>query len=96
MLMNSSDGSMGIGKLYRGKPKKVIPRYIEDTLARHHDILCDDLFITHSGTDDELVDIARATVLECLPVKKIHVTRASCTISAHCGPNTLGVLFVTG
>ena len=27
--------------------------------------------------------------------REVFVTRAGCTISSHCGPNTLGVLFMT-
>lgn len=95
ILVNNSDGSMGIGKLYRGKLKRVLPKYVEDTLAKYSDILCDDLFITHSGIDEELIELVRETVLEHLPIENIHTTRASCTISSHCGPNCLGILFVT-
>ena len=95
ILVDNTDGSMGIGKIYRGKLGKVLPRYVEDTLARFNDIVCDDLFITHSGIGDELIDLVRVEVLKRLPMKNIHVTEASCTISSHCGPNTLGILFVT-
>lgn len=95
ILVSNADGSMGMGKIYRGKLQRVLPKYVEDTIARHPDIVCDDLFITHSGIAPELVDIVHAKVEELLDVERIHVTKASCTISAHCGPNTLGILFVT-
>lgn len=95
ILVDNSDGSMGMGKIYRGKLQRVLPRYVEDTVARYADIVCDDLFITHSGIAPELIDIVRDKVEELLDVECIHVTKASCTISAHCGPNTLGILFVT-
>ncbi|WP_139653562.1 DegV family protein [Raoultibacter phocaeensis] len=95
ILVDNKSGSMGIGRIYRGKLKKVLPRYVEDTLARFTDIVCDDLFITHSGVASELIELVRSEVLSRLPVENIHVTQASCTISSHCGPNTLGILFVT-
>ena len=95
IIVDNNDGSMRMGKLYRGKLQKVLPRYVSDTLSRYADIICDDLFITHSGIASDLVDIVHDAVLSMLPVKNVHVTQASCTISAHCGPNTLGVLFVT-
>lgn len=95
ILVDNKDGSMGIGHIYRGKLKKVLPHYVEDTLARFSNILCDDLFITHSGVASELIELVRREVLDRLPMKDIHVTQASCTISSHCGPNTLGILFVT-
>ena len=95
ILVDNHSGSMGIGKIYRGKLTRVLPRYVEDTLARFSDVICDDLFITHSGIGSELIELVRAKVLELLPVERIHITQASCTISSHCGPNTLGILFVT-
>ena len=93
--VDNSDGSMGIGGMYRGKLQRVLPRYIEDTLARYPDIVRDDIFVTHSVISQELSDLARDTVASTLGFERIHVTDASCTISSHCGPNTLGILFVT-
>ena len=95
ILVNNSDGSMGLGKLYRGKLQKVLPRYVDDTISRYPDILRDDIFITHSGIDEGLIELVRDEVQKRLSPERIHVTTASCTISAHCGPNTLGILFVT-
>ena len=95
ILVSNADGSMGLSKLHRGKLQHVLPRYVEATLDRYPDIVCDDVFITHSGISEELVDIVRETLERRLSVERIHVTQASCTISAHCGPNTLGILFVT-
>ena len=95
ILVNNADGSMGMGRIYRGKLKRVLPHYVEDTLARYPDVICDDLFITHSGVDDETIELVRSAVLSRLPIERIHTTRASCTISSHCGPNCLGILFAT-
>ena len=52
------------------------------------------VFITHSGmTDPTLVDKVKDAVLAIAPFEDVQVTRAGCTVSNHCGPNTLGVLF---
>jgi len=52
------------------------------------------VFITHSGmTDPTLVDKVKDAVLSIAPFEDVQVTRAGCTVSNHCGPNTLGVLF---
>lgn len=52
------------------------------------------VFITHSGmSDPALVDKVREAVLAIAPFEDVQVTRAGCTVSMHCGPNTLGVLF---
>ena len=93
--VDNRDGSMGVGKKYRGTLDKVLVKYVKDELNKHADINTDLMFITHSGIPQEYIDLVRKTVDETLEFKEIHVTKASCTISCHCGPNTLGILFET-
>lgn len=93
--VDNSDGSMGVGKKYRGTLDKVLVKYVKDELSRYTDINTDLLFITHSGIPQEYIDLVKKAVEETMDFKEIHVTKASCTISAHCGPNTLGILFET-
>lgn len=93
--VNNADGSMGVGKKYRGALEKVLVRYVKDELSRYSNINTDLLFITHSGIPQEYIDQVRKTVNEIITFKEIHITKASCTISCHCGPNTLGILFET-
>ena len=93
--VDNRDGSMGVGKKYRGSLDKVLVKYVKDELAKYSDINTDLLFITHSGIPQEYIDLVRKTVEETMKFKEIHVTKASCTISCHCGPNTLGILFET-
>lgn len=93
--VDNRDGSMGVGKKYRGTLDRVLVKYVKDELNKHADINTDLMFITHSGIPQEYIDLVRKTVDETLEFKEIHVTKASCTISCHCGPNTLGILFET-
>lgn len=93
--VDNRDGSMGVGKKYRGTLDRVLVKYVQDELNKHADINTDLMFITHSGIPQEYIDLVRKTVDETLEFKEIHVTKASCTISCHCGPNTLGILFET-
>ena len=86
---------MGVGKKYRGSLDKALEKYVKDELARHSDIDQSLLFITHSGIDQSYIDLVKQTVNETIKFDEIHVTKASCTISSHCGPNTLGILFMT-
>lgn len=94
ILVDNQSGAMKVGKLYRGKQEKVLERYVNDTLARHPDIVKDEIFITHSGVSDEIADAVRR-MLEERGFHTIYTTTASCTISSHCGPSTLGILFMT-
>lgn len=88
------DGAMGVGKKYRGKFGKVLLEYVAERLADGEDIDLDRVFVTHAGCDPEVVESVVAAVKQALPFKEVFVTRAGCTISSHCGANTLGVLFI--
>ena len=52
------------------------------------------VFITHSGLPEEMVQKAVETVQKLQPFDEICVTRAGCTVSSHCGPGTIGVLYI--
>lgn len=86
--VDNHDGSMGLGKKYRGALDKVLEKYVKDELSKYENINTDLLFITHSGIPQKYIDLVKKTVDETLHFKEIHITKASCTISCHCGPNT--------
>ena len=87
-------GKMGVSKKYRGTLERVLEEYVADRLNGREDIVQDRIFITHSGISDERIEIVRAAVEKYMHFDEVFVTRAGCTISSHCGPNTLGILFV--
>lgn len=87
-------GAMGVSKKYRGKFEKVLPNYVAERLANGDDIELDRVFVTHAGCDPKIVESVVETVKNTLPFKEVFVTRAGCTVSSHCGANTLGVLFI--
>lgn len=90
------DGKMDATKKYRGKMDSVIMTYVKDMEAELLAAKKDRVFITHSGCDAEIVAEVR-TYLESLNhFAEILETRAGGVISSHCGPGTLGVLFVEG
>ena len=88
------DGKMGVGKKYRGAFEKCLKEYITDRLADRDDLDLQRIFITHSGVPDEWLKIAEETVRELQPFKEICITAAGCTICSHCGPDTIGVLYI--
>jgi DegV family protein with EDD domain len=87
-------GKMGVGKKYRGKFGAVLPKYVADRLGDASDVIRDHIFVTHAGCDQAIIDACVTEVRAIAPEAAIHVTRAGCTISSHCGRNTLGVLFI--
>ena len=88
------NGRMSVGKKYRGKYDGILLKYIEDRIGDASDIVPDHVFVTHAGCDQAVVDACVAKVKALGNWKEIHVTRAGCTVSSHCGRNTLGVLFL--
>lgn len=88
------DGKMGVAGKYRGKFDRVLLQYIHDRLRDPDAIDRRHVFITHAGCSEEVVRMCLDEVQRTAQFEEIHVTRAGCTISSHCGRNTLGVLFL--
>ena len=87
-------GAMGVGKKYRGKFGKVLLEYVAERLADDEDIDLDRVFVTHAGCDKDVYEACVKQVKSIAPFKEVLLTRAGCTVSSHCGRNTLGVLFI--
>jgi len=87
-------GKMGVGKKYRGKFAPTLDKYIDEIIGDGRDVETDRVFVTHAGCEPSIVENCVEKVKSLAPFKEIHVTRAGCTISSHCGRNTLGVLFI--
>lgn len=90
------DGKMGVAKKYRGKITDVIPKYIQDKLSEIEKINTDKVFITHTMDDKNsyIVDEMVKYVRDNYSFKHIYTSTAGCTVSVHCGPNTLGILYI--
>lgn len=87
-------GRMKVGRKYRGNMEKTILDYIRGRLEGREDIRMDRIFITHSGVPQDILEKAEALVKELHPFGQVLVTTAGSTITSHCGPNCLGVLFL--
>ena len=88
------NGAMNASKKYRGKIASVIMDYVKDMESDLKNARPERIFITHSGCDREIVEKVRS-YLEGLGVyHEILETRAGGVISSHCGPGTLGVLYI--
>lgn len=88
------DGKMGVCKKYRGSYEKALANYVKDRLKDREDIETERIFVTHTETPQEIVDSVKAAVNEYKKFDIVEETVAGCTVSCHCGPNTLGVLFI--
>ena len=88
------DGKMHVGKKYRGSLAKCMEQYMTDRLRDRTDINDKRVFITHTDCQPEIIKIAYDTVKKYGNFKEILETTAGCTVSNHCGPGTLGILFL--
>lgn len=88
------DGKMGVGKKYRGAYQKCLLQYVKERLEGHDNIDFHRIFITESGgfTPEEVAEV-EAAVRSYQPFEEVLHTRAGCTVSSHCGPRTLGILY---
>ena len=88
-------GTMEPTKKYRGKIQNVILEYVTDRLTGRDDLDKSRIFITHTRCEQEWVDAAGNKVMELVPdFSEILDTTAGATVTTHCGPSTLGILFV--
>lgn len=88
------DGKMDVGKKYRGNFDKVIIQYVNDKLAGRGDLDYRRIFVTHaSGVPKDVIDNVIKTIKASGNFEEIIESIAGCTISHHCGPVCLGVLY---
>lgn len=88
------DGKMGVSKKYRGKYNKCLASYVQERLENREDIRRDVLFVTKTSVSDEEYAAVMEAVNAYGHFETVYETNAGCTVSCHCGPGTLGVLFV--
>ena len=88
------DGKMHPGEKYRGSYEHYLKHYIADMLADDSTIDFNRVFVTHSPSEEGLVQFAIDTVKSCGLFREVLETMAGCTVCTHCGPNTLGIMFV--
>ena len=88
------NGGMKPDKKYRGKMSSAILTYAKELEPQLKDAKTDRVFITHSGCTDEIIQNIYDFVKELNLFDEILITRAGGVISSHCGPGTLGVLFI--
>lgn len=88
------DGKMGVGKKYRGNYAKCLSAYVKERLDGREDIDRTNVFITWTDVSEESLALVREAVRTYGGFESVYESVAGSTISCHCGPGTLGILFV--
>ena len=87
------NGHMGVAKKYIGKFNKSVSSYVLDNLKKYNNPDNTRVFVTHTKIDPEIVENVKTLLKDNANFKEIIETTAGCTITSHCGPNTIGSLF---
>ena len=88
------NGCMQVKKKYRGSLVRCIRAYVKERLGSRDDIERDRLFLTHTSVSDNVIQTTLDVIRETPEFQWFYETNAGCTISCHCGPGALGVLFI--
>ncbi|MTI95483.1 MAG: DegV family protein [Firmicutes bacterium] len=86
------DGKMIPAQKFRGSRKKALNGLLETALAQKDEISPERIFVTHSLSEDG--PLLKAELEKHTQAREVIVTQAGCVISSHCGPNTIGILFI--
>lgn len=86
-------GKMEPANKFRGNMDNCIMEYVNTTLSTFNNPDYENVFITYSSASEEVVDKIRC-VLRDKGFKNIYATRASGTITSHCGEDCLGILYI--
>lgn len=88
------NGKMTVVKKYRGNYDKCMTNYLKDRLAGRADVDPQRVFLTHSVVKQESIDLFRKELESYNAFDEIMETSVGCTVACHCGPGTMGILFV--
>jgi DegV family protein with EDD domain len=88
-----AEGSMRVGAKYKGKFEPSLEKYVSERLSNPENIDLKRVYITHPMCSPETVEQVRQCIKKYADFEEVIETRAGCTISNHCGPNTLGIIF---
>ncbi|MBQ8075485.1 MAG: DegV family protein [Oscillospiraceae bacterium] len=88
------NGKLEVYKKYRGNMARVYKQYITERLSGKK-VRPGHVFLTESGeVEPAVLEELTALIKQLTGCKEVHHTVAGCTVSSHCGPKTLGVLFI--
>lgn len=88
-----SDGTMNVKEKISGSRKKALDSMLVDFKNKLPNIDLDRVFITHPNSDNDALYL-KEELLKLAPIKEVCITHAGATISSHCGPGCIGILFM--
>ncbi len=87
------DGTLGVLDKVRGSRKKALDRLLDGFSKDLPAIDLTRVFVTHSGCEQDAEYLVEG-LKGLAEIENIHTTLAGATIASHCGPNTIGILYI--
>lgn len=88
------DGKMGVTKKYRGNLENVVCQMIQDKLTNGEKLNPSRIMIAHYDAGDKVLASAQKKIRELADFREINVNGTGCSVSVHCGPGTLGIIYM--
>lgn len=85
---------MKVGKRYRGTLQRCLMQYVKDKLDNRESIVSERIFVIHTAINTEIIKPIIDAISQEEIFNNIYETNVGCTVSSHCGPNTLGILYI--
>lgn len=89
------DGKMGVTKKYRGSFTHCMEQYARELLERYPRVRRDICFVVHPDAQEDAVKASLRVMRESGRFEQVLEVRTGCTVACHCGPNTIGIMFVS-
>lgn len=94
VIQVSPDGTLGVKEKITGSRKKALNSLLADFQSHIPELDNRHVFITHTGCEADAEYLANE-INKMTVVQNMHITCAGATIASHCGPNTIGILYLT-
>jgi len=88
------DGTLGVKGRTRGTRHKTLQYMLDDFCDNQDQIDTERVFITHTGCDAD-AEYLKTALQKLAPIDEVHITTAGGVIASHCGPDTIGILYLT-
>jgi len=88
------NGKMGVTKKYRGKLETVLCQMVEDKLRDAEELDLSRLMVINYDAGEKVVAAVTAKIKEFQNFKEIDQNVCGCSVSVHCGPGTLGIIYM--
>jgi DegV family protein with EDD domain len=89
-----ADGSLGVKGRTRGARMKALQFMLDDFCDSLEQVDTDRVFVTHTSCQEDAEYLSTA-LRKLAPIREVHITNAGSVIASHCGPGTIGILYLT-